>query len=91
MKVPDARKALELYYANTEINSSDIKALFNCASSTATRLKKQVLEEMARLGIKTWRPNNVDIIVAYKVWMIDVGKLETKLTKLNKLKNANIL
>lgn len=91
MKMPDAEKALKLYYEKTEIDSAEIRELFNCNSTTATRLKKQVQAEMAKTGVKTWMPRNVDVQTAYKVWCIDVDNLERKLAKLQKLKSAGII
>ena len=40
MKSPDAEKALHIYYTKTEIGSADIRRLFDCSASTATRLKE---------------------------------------------------
>ena len=47
MKLPDPEKALELYYTKTEINNAEIRELFSCNSTTATRLKKSVQAAMA--------------------------------------------
>ena len=91
MQLPDIKKALELYYTKAEISSADIRSLFSCCPSTATKLKKQVKEAMAKKQIKTWLPGNVDIKTAYEVWQIDVEELEKRLAKLNKLKKSQII
>ncbi len=91
MKIPDSEKALKLYYEKTEINSAEIRELFDCNPTTATRLKKQVREEMAKTGVKTWIPSNIDIRTAYMVWHIDVEVLEKKLEKLQRLKKQGIV
>lgn len=91
MKLPDPEKALKLYYTKTEIDNADIRELFNCNISTATRLKNQVRVEMAKTGVKTWLPKNVDVQTAYKVWHIDVDNLEKRLVKLTKLKSAGVI
>lgn len=91
MKLPDPEKALKLYYTKTEIDNADIRELFDCNISTATRLKNQVRVEMAKTGVKTWLPKNVDVQTAYKVWHIDVDNLEKKLVKLTKLKSAGVI
>ena len=91
MQMPDIKKALELYYTKTEISSADIRDLFGCCPSTATKLKTDVKKAMAQEEIRTWLPNNVDIETAYKVWHIDINELEKKLAKLNKLKNAQVI
>lgn len=91
MKLPDPEKALKLYYTKTEIDNADIRELFDCNISTATRLKNQVKVEMAKTGVKTWLPKNVDVQTAYKVWHIDVDNLEKRLVKLTKLKSAGVI
>lgn len=91
MKLPDAEKALTLYYTKSEIDNADIRELFDCNISTATRLKKQVRAEMAKTGVKTWLAKNVDTQTAFKVWQIDVDALERKLTKLVSLKNKGVI
>ena len=91
MKLPDAEKALKLYYTKSEIDNADIRELFDCNISTATRLKNQVRVEMAKTGVKTWLPKNVDVQTAYKVWHIDVDNLEKRLVKLTKLKSAGVI
>ena len=91
MKLPEPDKALKLYYTRTEINNAEIRDLFGCAQSTATRLKRQVQLEMAKLGVKTWLPGNIDVKTAYAVWKIDVDRLEKQLAKLQKLRAAGII
>ena len=91
MKLPDPEKALKLYYEKTEIDNAEIRELFDCNISTATRLKKQVREEMAKTGVKTWLPKNVDVQTAFKVWHIDVDSLEKRLAKLVSLKNKGVI
>lgn len=91
MKRPDPEMALRLYYSQTEINSAEIKKLFSCNGTTATRLKRSVQEKMAEKEIRTWLPGNIDVKTAYEVWQIDVGDLEKKLTKLQKLYAAGVI
>lgn len=91
MKLPDPEKALKLYYTKSEIDNADIRELFDCNISTATRLKNQVRAEMAKTGVKTWLPKNVDVQTAYNVWHIDVDNLEKRLVKLTKLKSAGVI
>ena len=91
MNRPDPETALRFYYTQTEINSAEIKSLFNCCASTASRLKKQVLDEMTKRGVKTWLPGNVDIVTAYDVWKIDVERMEKQLIKLQKLRRAGVI
>lgn len=91
MKLPDPEKAIELYYTKTEIDNAEIRELFSCNSTTATRLKKSVQEEMARKEVRTWLPKNIDVKTAFDVWCINVEDLEKRLAKLQKLRNAGVL
>ena len=91
MKMPNPEKAIELYYTQTEINNAEIRELFSCTSTTATRLKKQVLDRMAKNRVRTWLPGNIDVKTAYAVWCIDVEQLEKSLLKLQKLKKAGVI
>lgn len=91
MKRPDPEMALRLYYTQTEINSAEIKMLFSCTGSTATRLKKAVQEEMIARDVRTWLPGNIDVAVAFELWKIDVSDMEKKLVKLHKLRAAGVI
>lgn len=91
MKAYDGATALEIYYTHTEIENADIQRLFNCASSTATRLKKKAKELMAKRTIRTWDASKVDTATAYEAWGIDIEEVEKRLTKLNRLKKAGII
>lgn len=91
MKLPDPEKALEMYYTKTEINNAEIRELFSCNSTTATRLKRSVQDEMAKTGVRTWLPGNIDVITAFKVWCIDVDRCEKHLIKLQKLRSMGVL
>ena len=91
MKMPNPEKALKLYYTQTEINNAEIRELFSCNSTTATRLKRSVQDEMSKTGVRTWLPGNIDVKTAFKVWRINVDDMEQRLLKLQKLKNAGVL
>lgn len=91
MKLPDPEKAIEMYYTMTEINNAEIRYLFSCNSTTATRLKRSVQDEMSKTGVRTWLPGNIDVKTAFKVWRINVDDMEKRLLKLQKLRNAGVL
>ncbi len=91
VKAYDGATTLEIYYTHTEIENADIQRLFNCASSTATRLKMKAKELMANLTIRTWDASKVNTATAYEAWGIDIEEVEKRLTKLNKLKKAGII
>ena len=79
MKAYDSATALRIYLEHTEIDTCDIRELFDCASNTATRLKKVAMELM------------VDTAIAYEAWGIDIDEVEKRLKKLNSLKKAGII
>lgn len=79
------------FKVKTESDTAEIRELFECANGTATKLKKQVKEEMAKTGVRTWMPSNIDVQTAYVVWHIDVEALEKKLARLQKLKKQGII
>lgn len=91
MKLPDPERALTLYYTQTEINNAEIRKLFSCNSTTATRLKRSVQEEMTKRQVRTWLPGNIDVKTAFEVWHIDVELIEKQLLKLQKLRSAGVL
>ena len=93
MKLPDPEKTLELYYTKTEINNAEIRELFSCNSTTATRLKKSVQAAMAAKDkpVRTWLPGNIDVKTAFEVWCIDIEQCEKRLVKLQKLRSMGVL
>ena len=91
MKLPDPDKALELYYTKTEIYNAEIRELFSCNSTTATRLKRSVQEAMAAKKVRTWLPGNIDVKTAFDVWCIDIDQCEKHLIKLQKLRSLGVL
>ncbi len=85
MKTPDIAIAVRFYYEKTELASADIKQIFSCGGATATKLKKEVQNEMAKEKIRTWLPGIVNTRLAYKVWGIDIADFEKRLEKINKI------
>lgn len=53
MKTPDIATAVRFYYEKVELTSADIRKIFSCGGATATKLKKEVLEKMAKEKIRT--------------------------------------
>lgn len=91
MKAYDGAIALRIYLEHTEIDTCDIREIFNCASSTATRFKKVARKLMAERGIRTWDPSKVDTATAYEAWGIDIIEVEKRLKKLNSLRKSGII
>lgn len=78
--------ALRIYYEKDELDNKDIKELFNGLSdSKAISMKKEVLKEMAAQNIPQFRKHTVNTDVAYKLWGINVERLERNRAKLIKL------
>ncbi len=86
MKIEDIAVAVELYYAKTELSTGDIANIFDCARSTAVRLKKRALELQTERGVLTFSAQCVDTECAYDAWGIDVVDLERRLDKLYRLR-----
>lgn len=83
--IKDIETAVRIYYLHPELGTSEIKELFNCSSSTATRLKNQVKIVQRERGILTFSDCHVNTRCAYEVWKIDVKDLEEKLVKYRSL------
>lgn len=79
--------AVRLYYEKSELSNSDVKQLFgNHSSATISKLKNLVRERVAAEDIPVWNAQNVPTKTAYEVWGLDIGDLEHRLEKLNRLK-----
>ena len=84
-KITSLETAIRLYYENDELDSGDIKLLFEGISSSAiTKMKNAALEEMAKRNTVRHRRHTVNTEVAYEVWGIDIEKLERNRMKLQK-------
>lgn len=91
MKTYNPAIALKLYYTRTEIGNADIRALFGCASCTATKLKQEVQQVMVERKVRTWNKGNIDIATAYELWGINVESVERRMMRLQKLQEAGIV
>lgn len=80
---PDAETALRIYYDHPlEIGSEEIRELFGVkAGSTIARIKKEVRNAQAEEKTLTWNPANVDTDTAYRIWGLNVEKLERSLKR----------
>ena len=85
IQLPSIEKAVETYYSKTELNTSDIRALFGCGACKALNIKKEVQARMAKENVHCWTPGAVSTRIAYEVWGIDIEDYEKRLTKLRKL------
>ena len=82
--------AIELYYSQNDLSTTDIKKIFGCSECTAVSLKKKVKEEVAKLDVKerpvVFEAKNVNMEFAFKVWGLDVRELEEKYKKLQRFR-----
>jgi hypothetical protein len=83
--------ALEMYYSQNELNSSDIMRIFGCSRSKAESLKKEVRIEVAKIEDKSKRPiifspASVNTEFSFVVWGLDIAELENKYKKLQGFK-----
>lgn len=87
-QVSDHRYAIELFYSRTELSTGDIRELFKSASDVrisgerALKLKEMAREKQIEDGVPIYDAQRVNTEVAYKVWGIDIHKLEKAYKKL---------
>lgn len=85
-QISDIDTALYIYYRYPEIGNKEIKELFGgLGSASLVNYKKAVIEEQIVQDITTSQLHTVDTETAYKVWGIDISKLEKRREKLRKL------
>ena len=82
----DLKAALKIYYKYpNEIGTEQISQIFGgITESTIARRKKEVRIAMAesKPPVRSWNPAKVDTETAYKVWGLDIAKLERSYKKL---------
>ncbi len=84
--VRDIDVAVRLYYEKFELSGADIQAIFGAkSSSTVSKLKKIVREEMVKTGRLPYDQHNVATDVAFEAWGLDIADLERRRAKLMKL------
>ena len=70
--------AMEMYYKNIELSSTDISELWGTKStSTIAKLKKLDREQMAKDNILPWNAFDVNTECAYKALGMNIKELET--------------
>lgn len=72
------KAAHEIYHSNTYLFPRDIKELFNCSSSTAGKIKRIVLEEMAERNERIYSdiPGLVDKDILFELAGLDIAKID---------------
>lgn len=83
-RIDNILKVIKTYYGKLELGTSDIAELFNIGKNKALRLKRAVQEYMIANELPIINANYVDTEEAFKVWGIDINKLEKRYEKLKK-------
>lgn len=85
-KITSIENALKVYYENAEIGNKEIKYLFGVRSSTTiSKLKKLVKEEMIKRDMPTFNDYKINTSIAYDVWGMDINNLEKRMKKIKEL------
>lgn len=90
-QLPSIQEAVELYYEKPLICAGDIKNLFRCGSAKACELKKTAIAKMNELNVPVWNARLIDTDTAFQAWGLDIKKLESRLSKLQKFKKTSAL
>ncbi len=80
--------AIELYYSQNELSSSDIQRIFGCSPSYVVTLKRKVKDKMAeeKAHPVVFEAKNVNCEYAFYAWGLDIGELVEKYKKLQKFR-----
>ena len=85
-QVRDADAAIRLYYEQKELSLDDICRIFACCRSTAARLKRRGVEEMALSDTPAWNTRLVNTKCAFRSWGVNIEDLERGKRQLAKLR-----
>jgi hypothetical protein len=78
--------ALRLYHLHGELGNKEIEELFGkLSSSTISKLKKLVVEEMEKRNVQSYGLYKVNTVVAYDVWGLAIIDLEIRRNSLKML------
>lgn len=85
-QITSIENAISIYYNHSELGNDEIKKLFgNRASSTISKLKKHVRDEMYQQGVFSFGTHTVNTEIAFETWGLKISDLEERLTKLKQL------
>lgn len=83
-QIKDIKNAIIMYYSKTELRARDVIELFDCAPSTASRLKKIAMGYITEKNIPVWNAGQVNTKAAYAAWGLDIDDLEKRYNKLKR-------
>lgn len=82
--------AHEIYHQNTYLLPADIKELFNCSPSTAGKIKRIVLAEMAKRNERIYSdiPGLIDKDILFELAGLDITKIDKSYKELMRYENV---
>ena len=88
LTIQDIPTAVEIYHLHPELGTSEIKKLFGCSSSSATRLKAEVRKQQKEKGILSHSDTLVNTKLAFEVWGFNISELEKHLLRYQKIQKG---
>lgn len=84
------KAAHEIYHNNTYLMSKDIKELFDCSPSTAGKIKRIVLFEMAERNERIYSdiPGLIDKDILFELAGLDIAKIDKSYKELMRYENV---
>ena len=84
------KAAHEVYHNNTYLITRDIRELFDCAPSTAGKIKRIVLAEMAKRNERIYSdiPGLIDKDILFELAGLDIAKIDRSYRELMRYENG---
>ena len=84
------KAAHEIYHNNTYLMTKDIQKLFDCAPSTAGKIKRIVLEEMAERNERIYSdiPGLIDKDILFELAGLNITKIDRSYRELMRYENV---
>ena len=84
------KAAHEIYHNNTYLMTKDVKDLFNCSPSTAGKIKRIVLSEMAERNERIYSdlPGLIDKDILFELAGLDISKIDKSYKELMRYENV---
>ena len=88
LTIQDIPTAVEIYHRHPELGTPEVKKLFGCSSSSATRLKAEVRKQQKEKGILSHSDTLVNTKLAFEVWGFNIAELERHLLRYQKIQKG---
>ena len=84
------KAAHEIYHNNTYLMTKDVKELFDCSPSTAGKIKRIVLSEMAERNKRIYSdiPGLIDKDILFELAGLDIAKIDKSYKELMRYENV---